>query len=126
MADASEGRTKKALIHVQEVLLNELGDLGVHLEEYVTRLKDEKKAVEVTECYQDVAMAGVDTFDVKAAVERAVGEPLEHCSGCEIFMRRGQRKKCGGCGAVYYCGDACKQEHWKYHKEACKKKAGGR
>jgi hypothetical protein len=29
--------------------------------------------------------------------------------------------RCSGCRCVFYCGKECQKEHWKEHKEMCKR-----
>ena len=31
------------------------------------------------------------------------------------------KKRCKNCFAIYYCSKACQTEHWKEHREKCKK-----
>ncbi len=40
------------------------------------------------------------------------------CANCNI-MRNKELKKCGGCRKIYYCGNECQRNNWKYHKNKC-------
>ena len=42
------------------------------------------------------------------------------CAHCFCSIEAGQRKKCGGCGHVLYCGPACQKKDWKsHHRREC-------
>ena len=42
------------------------------------------------------------------------------CAHCFCSIEAGQRKKCGGCGHVLYCGPACQKKDWKsFHRREC-------
>lgn len=42
------------------------------------------------------------------------------CAHCFVEIEEGQRKRCGGCGHVLYCGAACQKQDWKrHHRREC-------
>jgi len=43
-----------------------------------------------------------------------------NCAHCGLFRGHTESKKCGGCGNVRFCGNACLKAGWKTHKAACK------
>jgi len=51
---------------------------------------------------------------------KAVLQMLRVCAaeGCgkTVHLRR-----CGGCGAVRYCSEACRNAHWPAHKQGCRR-----
>lgn len=54
---------------------------------------------------------------------RASGGTLAKCAACgKLEGKRGQWKKCGGCGLVHYCSRDCQKLDWKaIHKYECQK-----
>lgn len=64
--------------------------------------------------------------DPELAIRRALALALRSCanprcsnlSGASEGAVRG--RKCGGCGSVRYCGDACCRADWQAHRVACK------
>ena len=42
------------------------------------------------------------------------------CAAPDCGAERGLRR-CGGCGAVRYCTEACSRAHWQTHKAECRR-----
>jgi hypothetical protein len=72
---------------------------------------------------QRVQAAGVDP---ELALRRALALVLRSCANPRCSSLSGasegavRRRKCGGCGTVRYCGDACCRADWPAHRVACK------
>jgi hypothetical protein len=76
---------------------------------------------------QQAAAAGADLVlrRARALALRSCANP--HCAnlaGATEAALRGRR--CGGCGAVRYCSEACCRADWRAHRRACRLlQAGG-
>ena len=59
--------------------------------------------------------------DVPPDLLRAAGHaPTPVCAAEGCTNTQGLRK-CGGCGTVRYCSEACSRAHWRAHKAECRR-----
>jgi len=47
------------------------------------------------------------------------GRECAQCACLEPGDAETPFKQCGGCHAIYYCGVACRDQHWKKHRPVC-------
>jgi len=52
--------------------------------------------------------------------EQFIPKPLE-CASCYQPHSEHKLSRCTGCRCVFYCGKKCQKDHWKEHKEMCKR-----
>jgi hypothetical protein len=98
-------------------------------------------AYRLKECYEEVRRALCQANircvleEKAAAVTSARQQGTEYkgrnvsgsCGACGITSNNiYDLKRCGGCGAVYYCNRECQVTHWKAHKADCKKSGGAK
>ena len=76
-------------------------------------------------CFPDMATKDGDLNYIFE--NKTVGSLTDMCPNCEVFqwdqpdIKKNPLKRCSGCRKVYYCGQACQEEHWrKVHKKQCK------
>ncbi len=50
----------------------------------------------------------------------AIPRPPRICAAPGCGATRGLLR-CGGCGTVRYCSEACCKAHWREHKPACRR-----
>ena len=97
-------------VAAQDARLARFG-LGVELNESVGRKLVARKAFTEGSC-----VLKVEPF--AAALLPRCRE--RRCAHCFCSIEAGQRKKCGGCGHVVYCGPACQKKDWKsHHRREC-------
>jgi len=54
------------------------------------------------------------------AEEDDVAKPKK-CANCGLTPETGKLKRCGKCKKICYCSVACQKQHFKIHKQKCKK-----
>lgn len=55
-----------------------------------------------------------------AARQQPTQRPARVCAAEGCDATRGLRR-CGGCGTVRYCSEACCKAHWRAHKAECRR-----
>jgi TPR repeat protein len=67
------------------------------------------------------AIMGLQKLDELSQLdEQFLPKPLE-CASCYRPHSDHKLSRCTGCHCVFYCGKKCQKEHWKEHKEMCKR-----
>ena len=81
--------------------------------------------IEIDKLEQNSALLGEGLrLDVDVRVDKksfARSKRCAYCHALETELPTDQKfQRCGGCGAVHYCGPSCQKQHWKTHKPQCK------
>ena len=69
----------------------------------------------------DRYLIGTTRQFMEQTVDAVLEKGIPTCAACGTPY---PPKKCSRCRSVGYCNDACQTDHWRDHKQECKKKTG--